>query len=236
MKHYKTLFCISLAFIATLFISCNQPGQQAATDSGDGQNATAPKNIVMVVSHHVKDFAAWTASFYDHETARQAAQLNMLGIFQDFSDPNYVSVSLGAGNMDAARQFGASEDLKNAMAQAGVTDEPEVKYYEFTYMDTAAAKTSDLRMFVIHKVADYDAWKKVFDEHESGRIAEGISTIVVARNLDDPSEVAVSFSAADLEILKQHLEKPEIKEAMQQAGVVGEPNVMFSRKVPSSVI
>ena len=103
-------------------------------------------------------------------------------------------------------------------------------------MDTVAAKTSDNRMFVIHKVQDYDAWKKVFDENEPNRKSDGISTIIIARNLDDPNEIAVSMAALDMEALKMHMQKPEIKEAMQKAGVVGEPSIMLAKKIPSSVI
>lgn len=231
------IFIAPLVFATCLFAACNPSGQQASQQTADTQTTGAGEpTIVMVMAHHVKDFAGWTTHFYAHEAARQAAQLKVLGVFQDLSDPGYVSVSLSVGNMDAAKEFAASEDLKNVMAQAGVTDQPEVKFYAFAYMDTVAAKISDLRLFIIHKVQDYDAWKKVFDEYESVRQAEGISTVIVARNVDDPSEVAVSLTAAGADVLSQHTGKPEIKEAMQKAGVAGEPSVMLARKVPSSVI
>ncbi len=240
MKHLK--ICLIAALTSALLISCNQQGQQAGNETPAGSTAVVnpavltEKIMTLSVSHHVKDFAAWTAGFFGHEAARQAAKLEVMGVFQDFEDPNFVSVTMKVGDMDAANQFMASEDLKNAMKKAGVTDEPEIKFYEFNYMDTAAAKTSDNRMFVIQKVEDYDAWRKVFDANDSTRKAAGISVIVIARNHADPNEVAVSASSVDMTALKYHVERPETREAMKKAGVVGEPSVMYAKKLAISVI
>ena len=242
MLHFKAYHFCSLIMFALLVISCNQTGQQTVVEaSADSTNIQPPpvqteEITAVAVSHHVKDFPKWTAAFFEHETGRKAAGLNVIGVFQDFEDPGFVSVTSTVSDLDAAKDFFASEDLKEAMKKAGAIDEPEIKFYNFTYMDTTVAKTSDNRMFVMHKVEDYDTWKTIFDENESTRKTDGLSVVVIARELEDPNEIAVSFTGPDLKTLKFHMDRPEIKESMKKAGVVNEPSIMIAKKLPISII
>ena len=236
MKQLKPAFIASLIFITGAFMSCNQSGQTttevvAVADSTAAQTPPVEtKTIAMVISHHVKDYSTWRPFFDKDETNRQAANMKILGVFQDAADPNYVSVSASVPSVEAAKQFSASEALKKAMTEAGVTDQPEVKFYEFQFSDAAAGSASDNRLFVVAKVQDYQTWKTVFDSRDSIRAAAGVTTVVVAKNLDDANEVAVAFTASDMQTLKNFMQGADVKEGMQKAGVVGEPMIQFATK------
>ena len=43
-------------------------------------------------------------------------------------------------------------------------------------------------MYVVHEVNDYTAWKQGFDDHESGRVENGVHTIGVGKNLKNPNK------------------------------------------------
>ncbi len=240
MQHFKNLFIVSLAFAYGLFVSCNQSGttstEPATTVDSTAQTPppAAANTIAMVISHHVTDYATWRPFFDKDEANRQAAQMKVLGVFQDVADPNYVSVSVSVTNVEAAKQFAASEELKKVMAEAGVTDQPEVKFYELAFMDENAANSSDNRLFLICKVSDYNAFRQVFDEREQIRKDKGISTVVVARNVDDAAEVAIALTAADMEVLKKHMAGQDVKDAMQKAGVIGEAIIQYAKKAAGS--
>jgi len=46
-------------------------------------------------------------------------------------------------------------------------------------------------MIIRHRVADYDAWKSAFDEHQAMRAASGITSHTLHRDADDPNAVTV---------------------------------------------
>jgi len=235
MQPTKTILITMLTFIAGIFVSCNQSGtttQETATDTTAVQPTppAATGNIVLVVSHHVADYAKWRPFFNRDEAFRLRAKLNVMNVFQEEADPNYVSIAMKVGDMDSARQFIASDRLKNVMTEAGVTDQPEIKFYEFVFQDDNAAASSDNRVFVVARVQDYNAWKQVFDEREAMRKEKGISTVVIARNLDDPNEVAVALIAASMQTLKDHMSSQDVKDAMQRAGVISQPMIQYAKK------
>lgn len=242
MKTFVSFFS-SLLLFTLFFTSCNQSGQQTTIEAAAVDTTAAaptppaePKNIAVVLSHHVHDFPMFRFVFDGQEQARQAAGLKTIGIFQDDSDPTYTSVTIQIANMDSAKKFIASEDFKTTLTKAGVTDLPEIKFYEFVYTDEAAAASSDNRMFRVMKVSDYDTFKKEYDAHESLRKERGILTVAIARNIDDPSEVAISETNGIMENLKKHAESPEDKEAMQKAGVTGEPYIQFAKKAAGGIL
>jgi len=82
-----------------------------------------------------------------------------------------------------------------------------------------------------HRVRDYDAWKPVFDEHEPTRREHGAERHWVYRTSEDPNEVVVAVEFPSEEQARAFLEDPGLREAMQQAGVEGEPHVHFREPV-----
>lgn len=82
-------------------------------------------------------------------------------------------------------------------------------------------------LVVHHRVRDYDAWKAVFDEHESVRRSHGETEHRVYRDIHDPNRVVVHNDFPTEEAARAFAEDPSLKEAMERAGVEGEPGVGF---------
>ena len=79
-------------------------------------------------------------------------------------DPEKVIVFLKMEDPDKAKELTASQGMKDRMKEAGITGTPTFTYLE-TVMDdnsTIANKPADNN----HKVKDWDAWKKEFDNHK----------------------------------------------------------------------
>ena len=48
-------------------------------------------------------------------------------------------------------------------------------------------------VIVRHKVKDFAAWKRAFEDHASARGTAGLSNARLFRSADDPSEVVILF-------------------------------------------
>lgn len=82
-------------------------------------------------------------------------------------------------------------------------------------------------MIIRHKVADFDAWKKVYLDHEAARQAAGLNVRHLWRNENDSNEVFILMEASDLEMAKELASSSELKEKMEASGVVGQPDIAF---------
>lgn len=82
-------------------------------------------------------------------------------------------------------------------------------------------------IIVRHKVKDFNAWKTLFQAHESERVAAGLTNPRLLRSADDPSEVVILLDAADLGVAKAFAASEELRSEMAAAGVVDKPDVYF---------
>jgi hypothetical protein len=80
----------------------------------------------IIVRHRVADFDAWRAAYEDHGSTRKQYGITDRSLHRDDDDPNMVTAVLAAGDLDRARDFVASADLKEAMERAGVISQPEI--------------------------------------------------------------------------------------------------------------
>ncbi len=83
-------------------------------------------------------------------------------------------------------------------------------------------------IYVHHTVEDYATWRKGFDEHGSSRQAAGATDeAYVMQTLDNPNEITAILGWSDVEKAKAFIQSPELKAAMQKAGVAGPPEVRY---------
>ncbi len=82
-------------------------------------------------------------------------------------------------------------------------------------------------VIIRHKVEDFNKWKPAYDDNLSARQAAGLKDINLWRNLNDPNEIVMLFEVADIAKAKKFSESPELKEKMQEAGVLGPPDFIF---------
>jgi hypothetical protein len=87
-------------------------------------------------------------------------------------------------------------------------------------------------MFLKLRVADFDAWKPVFDELEPARRTATITGHSVHRDSDDPNVVIIAFRVNDIASAKAFVTSDDhLREIMQKAGVEGPPDIWFAEDV-----
>jgi quinol monooxygenase YgiN len=90
-------------------------------------------------------------------------------------------------------------------------------------------------LLVHHKVEDYSKWKDVYDEHQRSREQAGSLGARVLRNLNDPNEEVIISTWPDLEHAQAFASSPDLREAMQHAGVLGMPEVLFLEEIEQTL-
>jgi heme-degrading monooxygenase HmoA len=84
-----------------------------------------------------------------------------------------------------------------------------------------------VHVIIRHKVADYSRWKEAFDAHLGKRKAAGEVGHRVLLSVDDPREVTLFLDWDSLERARRFAGSDDLKQAMQGAGIVGDPDFRF---------
>ena len=82
-------------------------------------------------------------------------------------------------------------------------------------------------ILIQHTVKDFAAWKKVFDSALDMRTANGELSAQVYRDVNDPNKVTTINKWNSLANAQKFAHSPELKAAMEKAGVMGAPTVYF---------
>ena len=85
-----------------------------------------------------------------------------------------------------------------------------------------------IKMYVRHKVADFNKWKIVFEEVEPFRKQSGSSGSHVFRNNANANEVLVITDWDNKDQGMKFGQSSELKNAMERAGVIGAPGISFA--------
>lgn len=80
-------------------------------------------------------------------------------------------------------------------------------------------------VLVAHRVANYDTWKKGFDDHQSARVEASCLGHHINRGADDPNMVYIYCPATDTDKVKAFVDSSELREIMQELGVQGPPTI-----------
>jgi len=84
-----------------------------------------------------------------------------------------------------------------------------------------------INVLIRHKITDFAKWKSAYDAHAHARQAAGLKEEHLWRNLDNPNEVLILFTAADINKARTFSNTPDLREAMQNAGVMDKPDIYF---------
>jgi len=82
-------------------------------------------------------------------------------------------------------------------------------------------------MLIQHTVKDYAAWRKVFDESATLRKSYGELSSQLYREAGNPNKVTVLNTWDSLANARKFTSSPELRAAMERAGVDGPPDVTF---------
>ena len=209
------------------FLSCNN-----GDDKKDDKNTESPKPIkVMVVQHKVADFTKWRAAYMAHDSTRMSAGLAQFRLARGIDDSNMVVIMNTMKDLKKAKDFGASDDLKKAMKDAGVMDVPKIDFMQIVRGDSAMIPQME-RLMVAHHVKDYGVWLKEFDaEGTTTRASYGLMDKAIGRGLEDSNMVYVVFAVTDMAKAKARTQSPELKKLMDAAGIDSKPTAIFYKLV-----
>jgi hypothetical protein len=84
-----------------------------------------------------------------------------------------------------------------------------------------------IHVLIRHKVADFAKWKPVYDAHAPKRHGAGLREEHLMRGITDPNEVVLLFAGDDLKKAETFTSSPDLRETMQKAGVIGNPDIAF---------
>lgn len=82
-------------------------------------------------------------------------------------------------------------------------------------------------LYVHHKVKDYAAWRKVFDNLTYMRTGYGCTGHKVFQSPSDPNEITILTDWKTVEQAKTYATSNDLKEGMKNAGVISQPDVAF---------
>ncbi len=82
-------------------------------------------------------------------------------------------------------------------------------------------------MMVQNHVKDFAAWKKVYDSTKGLRASNGELSDQIFRDASDPNKLILLFKWNSLANAQKYAASPELKAAMEKAGVDGPPSSYF---------
>ena len=82
-------------------------------------------------------------------------------------------------------------------------------------------------LLIRHKVRDFKTWKTGYDGHQPKRTEAGLTEKYLLRSSDDANEVVILFEAQDLKRAKAFAASADLREKMQEVGVIDKPDIYF---------
>lgn len=85
-------------------------------------------------------------------------------------------------------------------------------------------------LLIQHEVADFTAWKSVFDQDQDNRRNHGAISHRVVR---DGNLVTALVDFPDTKTAESFVEDPRLRDAMAHAGVAGAPSIKYTEEIES---
>ena len=79
---------------------------------------------------------------------------------------------------------------------------------------------------VNHKVKDFAAWKRVYDEFESTREKYGVKEHYALQSVEDANHVLV-VGEGTLDAINSFVNSDDLKKGMEAAGIASQPQVFI---------
>ncbi len=84
----------------------------------------------MFMRFRVADYARWKPVFDEREAARKEGGVTAHSVHRDADDSNVVIIALRVKDINRAKEYAGSEDLRSAMQRAGVQGPPQIWFVE----------------------------------------------------------------------------------------------------------
>jgi hypothetical protein len=84
-----------------------------------------------------------------------------------------------------------------------------------------------VRLFVRLNVADFETWRKEYDQFYGERGALGVLGAAAFQLVDNPNDVTVWHDFETADIARAFVASDALRNVMERAGVLGEPEFWF---------
>lgn len=228
-RAFKPLIALSLFAVIA---SCNNNSETKEEPKTEDSTAVTPTSAefkpfdVALVTHKVKNYAAWRPVFDADSAHRIEDGMETIVVARGTDDTNNIMMAFRVADIQKAKDFAANPKLKETMEKAGVISKPDFKFLHVIRFNPDAKEKQWVD--VTHKVKDFDAWLKVFDEQGAAARADGgLYDAVMARGIEDSNMVHLVFDIKDMAKAKATMSSEELKQLMTRAGVEGTPKIEF---------
>jgi hypothetical protein len=231
MKHLTSCTKLLPVLLIAILASCN-----SGTDKKDVADTVSvavpgPSQVLkeeMFIKHKVANYAKWKPVYDADSSTRLANGLHDHIVARGVDDSNMVMLIFYMDDLAKAQTLAADPKLKETMKKAGVTGPPEIDYVHRVFNDNSS--TSQVaRVMIKHKVKDWDAWKKVFDEDKQARMDAGLSDRMVGYSVGDNHMVTIVLVINDEAKAKAFMKDKRLADKMKAGGVEGPPSIFFYR-------
>jgi hypothetical protein len=221
------LLCMAMPL---LFISCNNEGKKTEPPHGDTNTVvteevntivTTPQ-LMGMIKHKVKDYAAWKVVYDSDDSARLASGLHSYVLGRGADDSMTVLVAMKVDNLDKAKAYTKDPSLKSKMQKAGVVGAPEISFINVLWQDTVNVGSIP-RVITSFTVKDFDVAKKGFEEGRQERMDNGIVDRQYGHDADDNKKVSMVTALTDVEKAKAYWSSDAIKKRIEAGGLTTQP-------------
>lgn len=98
--------------------------------SSIGEGVELTQRYWLMIKHKVEDYEKWRPLFDEDESNREAAGMVTVSVGKDKDDANMIRIMFAFDDLEKAREYSVSEELKTKMEEAGVIGEPTFKWME----------------------------------------------------------------------------------------------------------
>ena len=185
--------------------------------------------VRLFVRHEVTDYKTWRKAYDGFKATQRQMGVGAQSVYQSTDNPNDIIVLHDFKSEESAKSFAGSEKLKAAMQSSGVKGAPTIWYTKMA-PGASGKPGGHVRMFVRQEVADYATWRKTYDAFQPTVSKMGATARAVYQGIDSPNDVTVITDFASQEKAKALAASPELKAAMQKAGVKGRPEFWITTR------
>ena len=84
----------------------------------------------LLIQPTIEDYAKWKPVFDEHSATRKASGSKGGQLFRNADNPNEILILFEWDDLEKARQFTQSDDLRQAMQRSGVIGRPDLYFLD----------------------------------------------------------------------------------------------------------
>ena len=227
---------IALIFVmlGTLLSGCGGEAEKDATTETESDlpfEEDQEAHSCLIIGHRVKDFSTWKASFDLAEAVREKYGIRTRMVMQGYSDPNVAMVFTEVNDVNRAKEYVTSQNLKNSMEMAGVESKMDL-YWLQSHLKASQPSERECIVYMSFRVRDYDKWKTAFLEDYRQEPQKDFDVLYVFQSIENPNEVSMIFAADNPDFVKAMESNNNFRMKMLASGVVSYPKTHLLRKKP----